>query len=115
MVDPKSVVPKFIPFLCEWKNCKAELHNLDTLRRHIFIVHNKNQLSGEVLCEWANCGSHGLVRDKVTLAKMMVHKSYDFKSIESWKGHIERNHLIPLAWHMGDGPRGTTLGRFSPK
>lgn len=113
-VDPKSVDPKFIPFLCEWKNCKAELHNLDTLRRHIFTVHNKNQLSGEVLCQWANCGSRDLVRNKTTLAKTMVHKPYDFNSIESWKDHTERSHLIPLAWHMGDGPRGSTLGRFNP-
>jgi hypothetical protein len=114
-VDPKSVVPKFIPFLCEWKNCKAELHNLDTLRRHIFTVHNKNQSSREVLCQWAKCGSHDVVRDKITLAKTMVHKPYDFNSIESWKDHTERNHLIPLAWHMGDGPRGSTLGRFNPE
>ncbi|WKT49866.1 AT hook, DNA-binding motif [Fusarium oxysporum f. sp. vasinfectum] len=27
------------PFLCEWRDCKAELHNLETLRRHVYIIH----------------------------------------------------------------------------
>ncbi|KAG9248637.1 hypothetical protein BJ878DRAFT_487159 [Calycina marina] len=30
-----------------------------------------------------------------------------FKSLAEWSIHIEKVHLMPYAWHMGDGPRAT--------
>jgi hypothetical protein len=109
-VDPKLVSPKFIPFLCEWKDCKAELHNLETLRKHIYTVHNKKQMSGAIVCQWAKCGLSREVRDKRTLQSKAIHENHDFADIQAFKDHVEKAHLIPFAWHMGDGPRGSTLG-----
>jgi hypothetical protein len=35
----------------------------------------------------------------------------EFSELETWQEHIERSHLIPLSWHLGDGPKGSTLGK----
>lgn len=113
-VNPKLVSPKFVPFLCEWRDCKAELHNLETLRKHIYTVHNKEQMSGAIVCQWAKCGLTREVRHKRNLELKVIHEDHDFATIETFKDHVEKAHLIPFAWHMGDGPRGSTLGIMSP-
>jgi hypothetical protein len=114
--DPELVTPKFIPFLCEWRDCKAELHNLETLRRHIYSVHNKVQPSGAIACQWSKCGLTCQVHDKSTPNSTpepkFVQEDHEFAGMQKFKDHMEKAHLIPFAWHMGDGPRGSTLGTF---
>ena len=116
--DPKLVTPKFIPFLCEWRGCKAELHNLETLRRHIYSVHNKAKAYGAIACQWSKCGLTRQVHDestpKSTPEPKFVHEDHEFAGMEEFMDHMEKAHLIPFAWHMGDGPRGSTLGTFPP-
>ncbi|KAF4948391.1 hypothetical protein FGADI_9703 [Fusarium gaditjirri] len=72
------------PFLCEWRDCKAELHNLETLRRHVYIVHGD-----DINCLWGECGG--------------LEKPYEFETDEVFKEHVEEAHLVPLSWHCGDG------------
>ncbi|ETS79575.1 hypothetical protein PFICI_09428 [Pestalotiopsis fici W106-1] len=90
--------PKFISFGCEWHDpqlypttasgrCPAELQNLDTLRRHVFIVHSYE--SGSCICRWGKCSAQS---EPVT-----------FQDEEAWTSHMEQKHLIPYSWHMGDG------------
>ncbi|KAF7545972.1 hypothetical protein G7Z17_g8763 [Cylindrodendrum hubeiense] len=81
----------FIAFLCEWHGCKAELHNLDTLRRHVYVVHGGK--SGRS-CLWGKCG-----RKKPPPA---------FDHPEGFKTHMEEAHLVPFAWHVGDGPNNSS-------
>ncbi|RGP61272.1 hypothetical protein FSPOR_10101 [Fusarium sporotrichioides] len=76
---------QFFPFLCEWMDCKAELHNLETLRRHVYKVHG-----GSVECLWGNCGR--------------LEEPPEFENDEGFDEHVEEAHLIPLSWHVGDGP-----------
>ena len=38
---------------------------------------------------------------------------FEFKSRFEWEAHIEHAHMVPYAWHMGDGPRGTSLSKTS--
>ncbi|KAM0352926.1 hypothetical protein ACHAPU_001810 [Fusarium lateritium] len=80
-----NVDATFVPFLCEWRDCKAELHNLDTLRRHIYIVHGDSDR-----CLWGKCGN----RDGIS----------EFEDDEGFKMHVEEAHLVPFSWHVGDGP-----------
>ncbi|KAM0244376.1 hypothetical protein ACHAP5_006283 [Fusarium lateritium] len=80
-----NVDAPFIPFLCEWRDCKAELHNLDTLRRHVYIVHGES-----IRCLWGKCGHR--------------EDSADFEDDEGFKEHVEEAHLVPFSWHVGDGP-----------
>lgn len=33
----------------------------------------------------------------------------EFTSRQDWRTHMEEKHLVPCAWHMGDGPKATDL------
>ena len=89
--------PEYKAFICEWKGCLAELHNLDTLKAHVFIVHGEKQPSADLICLWGKCGAKG-----GELLKTQI----------EWVEHINGQHLIPFAWHMGDGPKATSLCMF---
>ena len=104
--------PRFIPFLCEWKDCPAELHNLETLRTHIFNVHSKKLSSGALTCLWRKCGEINGAID-MSSSPNIVEKPFEFETMEQWQNHINKAHLVPFSWHMGDGPRGTSLGIYS--
>ncbi|KAK9424642.1 hypothetical protein SUNI508_03518 [Seiridium unicorne] len=88
--------PNYIPFGCEWFDpdefpesggkCLAELHNMETLRRHIYLVHGHE---GPISCKWGKC------------AEQDDPEEFDWRG---WLRHI-KNHLVPYAWHMGDGIR----------
>ncbi|KND92469.1 hypothetical protein TOPH_02684 [Tolypocladium ophioglossoides CBS 100239] len=83
-----SLKPQFVEFLCEWTGCKAELHNLDTLRRHVYAVHDRGDRRA---CSWGKCGS--------------MEPARQFSDAEQFISHVEEAHLVPFAWHVGDGPR----------
>ena len=78
--------PKFIAYLCEWAGCTAQLHNFETLRKHVLVVHGS---SGT--CKWAKCST--------------ANPPQIFSSKESFEAHVDKAHLIPLVWHVGDGPQ----------
>ncbi len=46
--------PGFIPFGCEWLDCKAELQNMATLRKHVMVVHRRAEA-----CGWGKCSKEG--------------------------------------------------------
>lgn len=99
---------RFVAFLCEWAGCEAELHNLDTLRRHVYFVHGKGYGHGQGLdrhgyrvCRWAKCGS-GIAVGEVKDGKQ------EFRNEEHWRAHVDEVHLIPFGWHVGDGPQNTS-------
>ncbi|OBT79073.1 hypothetical protein VF21_02454 [Pseudogymnoascus sp. 05NY08] len=105
--------PTYIPFLCEWKGCKAELMNLETLRKHVYIVHGKAIRVKEFVpksCLWGKCGKKTEERDGDGDEEMGGVKDQEevFGDMEAFKAHMEKAHIVPMAWHMGDGPRGTT-------
>lgn len=103
-------LPEFHPFKCEWKGCEAELHNLETLRLHLHIVHKK-RVEGKVPCLWAKCGAKKVVEGEDG-EKKIIDDHPRFASRQAWKDHLEVRHLIPFSWHMGDGPKGTDLCKF---
>lgn len=86
----------FMTFSCEWEGCRAGLHNLATLRRHVEVVHCRGEKS-RGRCLWGSCGSPGgssndRARNKLEYGRGLME-------------HVEEKHLIPFAWHCGDGPR----------
>lgn len=85
----------FLAFLCEWSGCKAELHNLETLRRHVRIVHLRHQGAARWSCCWGEC------------AKMNEGGRKEFSSDKELENHLEERHLVPFEWHIGDGPRNS--------
>lgn len=106
--------PQFIAFRCEWENCPAELQNLETLRKHLVVVHTRPppllpppatqststptkpqpppplpSRSPPFPCKWSTCTAPPL------------------PSLSAFTAHIETAHLLPHLWHAGDGPRNT--------
>ncbi|SPQ27597.1 f65721b8-3178-4fee-ab56-862a58cfbcc9 [Thermothielavioides terrestris] len=80
--------PHFIRFRCEWQDCPAELQNLETLRKHILVVHGPP--AQQLTCKWATCVSPPL------------------PTRDAFAAHVETAHLCPFLWHAGDGPRNST-------
>ncbi len=98
--------PKFVPFVCEWKDCPAELHNLDTLRAHLVTVHLKKQHNGSPLvCLWRKCHQETKVVNVQTGLPKIIDKGFDFNTKDEWMNHIQEAHLKKVAWYQGDGPK----------
>ncbi|OTA05362.1 C2H2 transcriptional regulator [Trichoderma parareesei] len=88
----RSLQTSFVAFLCEWSGCRAELHNLDTLRRHIHVVHCRR--APPFICRWGACAQ-------------MSASECEFPDVPSLKEHVAEAHLVPFSWHVGDGPRNS--------
>lgn len=96
--DPISVreiylnsAPKFPHFFCEWEGCSADLQNLETLRKHLVVVHGQ---AGT--CRWGSCpGKHP--------------EPLHFASPKDFETHIDKTHVLSCSWHLGDGPRNEPL------
>lgn len=96
----------FVAFLCEWRGCKAELHNLETLRRHVRIVHLRpleKVADAERRCCWGKCGL--LTNDDDDDGG--DDKGREFAGVKELEAHVERDHLVPFSWHVGDGPQNS--------
>jgi len=106
---PVPTGPQFNPFLCEWRDCKAELQNLETLRNHIFKVHTKLQRPEGLQCSWGKCGLMREVEDELAAATGAEDNDLGFTTLKDFKNHVEKAHITPFAWHMGDGPQGSIL------
>jgi hypothetical protein len=90
-----SADTEYIDFLCEWTGCKAELQNLETLRRHVHIVHARPQDPERRQCRWGKCGQASA-------------PTSGFMNEAGLDEHLEEAHLVPLGWHVGDGPTNTS-------
>lgn len=109
--------PEYLPFLCEWEDCPAELVNFETLRAHVFTVHVRQR--GKLLhCCWAKCREAHEEEEASDAAA--TNRRPSFNSERTWKDHVNEAHLIPFVWHMGDGPKATwpsesfRLGNITP-
>ncbi|KAK3315015.1 hypothetical protein B0H66DRAFT_456162, partial [Apodospora peruviana] len=79
--------PKFISFFCEWEKCPAELHNLETLRKHLLIVHGRPTPAA---CKWNRCAHQ--------------QPQHHFSTQDDFVSHIDKCHLASFAKLVGDGP-----------
>lgn len=125
--------PRFVPFLCEWVSCKAELVNLETLRRHVRIVHGRPDETGDSETAGSDDSgeseageaveSGGVKREKrdgpsqqrwrcrwgkrCGTGTRLWKEGTVFDNKTDWELHVEQRHLVPFEWHVGDGPRNT--------
>lgn len=102
--------PSYKVYECRWKDCKAELHNLDTLRKHVRKVHRAKAAFGGIPCLWTGCGKVSFVQDRKTGRHNRVHQNLDFGAEELWDQHMDKKHLEPFAWDLGDGPSAGPSG-----
>ncbi|KAK5632531.1 hypothetical protein RRF57_008245 [Xylaria bambusicola] len=89
--------PSYVSFKCEWDLsegsqqqqpllCPAELQNMDTLRRHVFLIHGDMD---PLVCRFSHCKEH-----KPPL---------EFKTENEFKSHMEKKHFARYLWHFGEG------------
>lgn len=95
----KAIVqPQWQSYHCEWQGCKAELLNLDTLKKHLVKVHGREVDGGRgYQCVWRDCDRQ-------------PGEGGGFSDLEQWFSHVDHEHLQPIAWKQGDGPTGGSLG-----
>ncbi|KAK7921181.1 hypothetical protein PG985_009203 [Apiospora marii] len=109
--------PKYMTFDCEWHEdnlqgkltrCPAELQNMDTLRKHVFFVHNTEPL----VCRWGPCGTKlaettesGEGATSEVKQQQQQQQSEEFEDEEAFRAHVEKEHLERYVWQMGDGPQ----------
>ncbi|KIW82113.1 hypothetical protein Z517_05140 [Fonsecaea pedrosoi CBS 271.37] len=100
--------PSLPVFKCRWRHCKSQLHNLETLRKHVAKVHRPtpDQLreEGGYICWWKRC--EYLVDD----GDGSLHPSEIFDTRKDWLAHIEE-HMKKVASTLGDGPTTKTIGK----
>ena len=94
-------------FECLWDGCHSQLHNLETLKKHIRKIHGKQDASGSWKCTWSDCGKSAKKPSKesgqVENHWLARHQFGDFKA---WDYHVQSTHIGPVAWKYGDGPAG---------
>ncbi|RKF62338.1 putative c2h2 finger domain-containing protein [Erysiphe neolycopersici] len=112
--------PIYHPFKCEWEGCRAELMNMEILRKHVYAAHGKKYEDGGRRCLWGKCGLawKDTCIEKIPNASSsangpVINSSLIYLKRRDWKKHMEEIHLIPFSWHMGDGPCGSRLARPS--
>lgn len=86
----------FVPYVCEWAGCRAELHNMATLRKHVAVVHSRARV-----CQWRRCASK--VPPVRFFDKVAKKGDADDNSRKTLLEHMEYQHLEPYEWHRGDG------------
>ncbi|KAH0257262.1 hypothetical protein KCU91_g16455, partial [Aureobasidium melanogenum] len=99
VVEVKEPEVEFNVYKCEWEDCSAELHNIDTLRKHVLKVHGKKTAEGDYECAWFGC----FQEDEVTA----------FDDMAQWMEHMESQHVKPISRTLGDGPRSGLSDRSS--
>jgi len=92
-------IPKRQVYRCHWQDCLAELHNLETLRKHVRKHMDEFEEDDEYECLWAGCGN-STIGATGTDAREPLH----FKSAITWERHMDGRHLDQYAWDLGDGP-----------
>ena len=102
--------PTYKIYDCQWKDCIAQLHNLDTLRKHVRKVHRAIAAFGGIPCLWKGCGKVSFLQDRKTGRHNRVHQYLDFGTEDLWDEHMDRKHLEPFAWDLGDGPSAGPSG-----
>ena len=101
--EPTMQEPHYKAFKCRWADCKAELHNLETLKKHIVKLHGHTDDKGRYECRWRLCAA----RDRRLAGRNDGDGGFAvFHDIEIWLSHINSEHLQDVAWRLGDGPRG---------
>ena len=111
----QATSPSFQVFKCRWQGCVAELHNLETLRKHVFKLHVRKvaedksdafeAVNPRTPCLWLGCEQDGVFSSSTGPPK--------FGSEDGLKEHIDKRHLKSVAWELGDGPSTHPSGTAS--
>ena len=104
--------PKYPIFPCGWLGCGARLHNLETLRRHVRKFHGRQGEDELWKCRWEGC-ERAVPSVSAEMREVWgTRRPVGFETLDKLHEHVENVHVSPIAWKLGDGPRGGLFGEF---
>lgn len=86
-----SPAPSYTMYRCHWENCPAELHSLETLKKH-FRKHRRD-VDGVYPCLWADCSDGSNPVSNESQKEIGQYRRLELKSVKDWVEHVESNHL----------------------
>ena len=89
--DMGSPAPSYTIYPCLWENCPAELHNLETLKKH--VRKHRRAVDGVYQCLWLDCSDSSKPPSDNTQNEDKENKRLKFKTDVEWLEHIESSHL----------------------
>ena len=87
----QSSAPSYTISRCHWENCPAELHNLETLRKH--VRKHRQAVDGVFPCLWADCSDSSNPISNNMQNEDAQHRRLKFKTDAEWVQHVESNHI----------------------
>ena len=102
-----SSAPSYTMCRCHWENCPAELHNLETLKKH--VRKHRRDVDGVYPCLWADCSDSSNPVSNSTQNKDDQYRRLKFTSEAEWIKHVESNHLRTRP-ELLDGPLAHSSG-----
>ena len=109
-ISPSSV-PAYTMHRCHWENCPAELHNLETLKKH--VKKHRRAVDGVYSCLWAGCSDSSNPISNNTQNGDGKYKRLNFKTDAEWVTHVESNHLRSERELSAGAPRRGSIGAGS--
>jgi hypothetical protein len=104
-----GVLVPYIPtppcYACGFAGCRAILHNLETLQRHVRKFHAVQSSSGSgYVCLWPQCQDASISCSAKSGVKRT--RAAVFATEGEWFRHVDSAHLDDYAWKYGDGFKG---------
>ena len=88
-----SSMPSYTMCRCSWENCPAELHSIETLKKH--VKKHRRAVDDVYPCLWADCSDSSNPISSNTHNEDRLHRRLIFKTDAEWIKHVESNHLDP--------------------
>ncbi|KAI9809933.1 MAG: hypothetical protein M1825_000366 [Sarcosagium campestre] len=117
-IEPTRAGTGFKIYRCNWEGCGAELHNVESLRKHLGHTHLARLSHRAWLCLWAECGKITGARprqDGINGKGSSPSGPRGFDSKEELERHVNEAHLDDYKWSYGDGPSAEYEGGRSDK
>ena len=86
-----SPTPSYTMCRCHWENCPAELHSLETLKKH--VKKHRRSVDGVYQCLWLDCSDSSKHLSNNTQNEDKENKRLKFKTDVEWLEHMENSHL----------------------
>lgn len=86
-----SPAPSYTMYPCHWENCPAELHSLETLKKH--VRKHRGAVDGVYQCLWVDCSDSSKPLSDNTQNEDKEKKRLKFKTDVEWAEHMESSHL----------------------
>ena len=89
--EAHSPAPSYTMYRCHWENCPAELHSLETLKKH--VRKHRRDVDGVYPCLWADCSDSSNPVSNKSQNQDGQQRRLKFKTNTEWVEHVESSHL----------------------